>query len=543
MSSRPVNNQPTTKKQTLGKQWSENRQLILTLGLSFLGVLLTYVATHMQGIVGGIELILMAVGLVLIVTAVRDWTFGIKTLLVVVIIEGAIRKWFMPSASELVYFYKDFLMLATIAGYYKKREKTAFVIKGQLKTVTLLLGVFMLYALGSMGLPGGPHPVIGLLGFKAYCLYIPLAFMTPRAFQSKEELFRFLRWYLLLVLPVAFIGVMQFLESDPQSTLNRYAVNEETAGHVDIAVFGTAAEVYYVRITSTFSYITGLTVYLPVMFALLLALTSFTAKKNIQRSVKLLYYGAVGATVVLAFMTGSRSAVLSMAAIAVIFYFFTAQRNTFRRLQQIAVVGVVLYFALTTLFPQAYDAFYNRTFGSEGKMNEGWERVTGVLDLPVTESGYAGLLGYGIGLTQNSVPALMKRLNIPDENPIPIPYESEPGRVMLELGVAGFALYTLLRLMLLVMVFRMCFMIRDLESKLLAFAAAAALVSPLVVGGAITTHTQNVYQWFLIGVVMALLNAERLQMQAFNKPRTRLALPAAPIPALKPALKSVPNFK
>jgi hypothetical protein len=534
MSSRPLNNQTPTKKPAVGKQWTEKRQLTVTLGLSALGVLLTYVATHIQGIVSGVELILMVVGLALIVAALRDWTFGIKTLLVVVIVEGAVRKWFMPSASELVYFYKDILMLATMAGYFKKRGNTPFVIKSQLKTVSLLMGVFMLYAVGSMGLPGGPHPVIGLLGFKAYCLYIPLAFMTPRAFQSKEELLRFLKWYLLLVLPVAVIGVMQFLESNPQSTLNRYAVNEETAGHVDIAVFGTAAEVYYVRITSTFSYITGLTVYLPVMFALLLALTSLTARQNLQRSIKLLYYGAVGATVVLAFMTGSRSAVLSMAVIAVIFFFFTAQRNTFRRLQQIAVVGVILYFALTTLFPQAYDAFYNRTFGTEGKVNEGWERVTSVLNLPIEESGYAGLLGYGIGLTQNSVPALMKRLNIPDDNPIPIPFESEPGRVMLELGVAGFALYTLLRLALLVMVFRMCFMIRDLESKLLAFAAAAALVFPLVVGGAITTHTQNVYQWFLIGIVMALLNAERVRLQA-PKPKTRLALPAAPVPTLKSA--------
>jgi len=527
-----VKTKQSTRIQKLAKNWSENKTTLITLAASFLGVILTYVATHIQGVVGGIEIVLIVLGLGLLVAAVRDWTLGIKTLLVVIVIEGAIRKWFMPSASDLVYFYKDILMFATMAGYFKKRNKTSFVIKAQLKSVTLLLGVFVLYALGSMGLPGGPHPVIGLLGFKAYCLYIPLAFMTPRAFQSKEELLRFLRWYLLLVLPVAVIGVMQFLESDPQSTLNRYAIGEETTGRTNIAMFGTASEVYYVRITSTFSYITGLTVYLPIMFALLLGLTSLTAKQNLQRSIKMLYYGAVGATVVLGFMTGSRSCVLAIVAIAVIFYFFTAQRNTFRRLQQIAVVGVILYFALTTLFPQAYDAFYNRTFGSEDRVTEGWDRVISVLNLPIAESSYAGLLGYGIGLTQNSVPALMKRLNIADDNPIPVSFESEPGRIMLELGAAGFALYTLLRLALLVMVFRMCFMIRDFESKLFAFAAAAALVFPLVAGGAITTHTQNVYQWFLIGMVMALLNAERLQMQS-SKPKTRLALPPAPIPVLK----------
>ncbi len=193
--------------------WGENKAVLITLSASLLGVYLIYVATHTPGAVSGIEPAFMVLGLVLIVIAVRDWKLGIKTLLVVVIVEGAVRKWFMPSATEMIYFYKDLLMLATLAGYFRKRGKTPFLIKRHLKTISLILGIFTLYALASMGLPGGPHPVIGLLGFKAYCLYIPLAFLTPRAFPSKEELLRFLKWYLLIVLPVAVIGVMQFLES------------------------------------------------------------------------------------------------------------------------------------------------------------------------------------------------------------------------------------------------------------------------------------------------------------------------------------------
>jgi len=123
----------------------------------------------------------------------------------------------------------------------------------------------------------------------------------------------------------------------------------------------------------------------------------------------------------------------------------------------------------------------------------------------------------------------MKRLNIPEQdNPLPIAAEGEPGRVMLELGMVGFVLYTLLRLALLFVVFRMCFMINNPESKMLAYAAAAALVFPLITGGAIVTHTQNVYQWFLIGMVMTLLNAERLQLQA-ARPMPKLLIQAVPV--------------
>jgi hypothetical protein len=222
--------------------------------------------------------------------------------------------------------------------------------------------------------------------------------------------------------------------------------------------------------------------------------------------------------------------VLAITIIAIIFYFFTSRRNTFRRLQQMAVVGVILYIILMTVFPQAYDAFYNRTFGSEDRMNEGWDRITGALNLPVDEASYAGLLGYGIGLTQNSVPALMKRLDMADQaNPIPIGWESEPGRVMLELGIVGFVLYTLLRLALLFTVFRICLTIRDPESKIIGFAAAAALTLPLIIGGAVVAHTQNVYQWFLIGVVLALLNAERLKQKA-AKPVVPSGVRAVPLP-------------
>ncbi|HXF38537.1 MAG TPA: hypothetical protein VN687_02380 [Blastocatellia bacterium] len=150
--------------------------------------------------------------------------------------------------------------------------------------------------------------------------------------------------------------------------------------------------------------------------------------------------------------------------------------------------------------------------------------MTSVLNLPANEASYAGLFGYGIGLTQNAVPALMRRLGISEPERLPVDSEGESGRVTLELGMIGFALYTLMRLVLLVTIWRMSMSLRDRESKMLAFAATAALVVPLVAGGAITTHTLNVYQWFLVGMVFALYNAERVQR--------RKQMQTVPMPAM-----------
>jgi hypothetical protein len=80
------------------------------------------------------------------------------------------------------------------------------------------------------------------------------------------------------------------------------------------------------------------------------------------------------------------------------------------------------------------------------------------------------------------------------------------------MGIIGYLLYTALRLVILLTLCRVCMLIRDPESRLLAIAILGALIFPLLIGGAVVSHTQNVYQWFLIGIMLALLNQERLSL-------------------------------
>lgn len=499
-------------RELLANRLREKKSMLITLAASLLGTGAVYVSSKGGSVSGFMAPVFLVLSVVILLQAFRNWELGLRSLLVVVVVEGAVRKWFLPSASELVYFYKDALMAVVVLAYYRQHRKPPLLIKRHLKIASLMLALFAAYAGAAMAAPGGPHLLIGLLGLKAYCLYIPLAFMVPRAFDTKEKVINFLKWYSLIVLPVAVIGAMQFLDTNQNSTLNRYAIMSETASRpANIAVFSNSSGDYYVRVTSTFSYVSGLSTYLPVMFALLLGLTSLYSMRHLSLGVRALYYLALSAVVVTSLMTGSRASVLAIAAVAAVFYCFASKRNLFRRLRHIAIVGLLIYLAVTTLFPQAYDAFYTRSFGGEERVNEGISRITGAFDFPVKEASYAGAFGYGIGLTQNAVPALMKGLNLKTgDNPIPLNYEGEPGRVMLELGLIGYSLYTLLRLVLLLTLCRVCLMMRDLESRTLAIAILGALIFPLLFGGAVVSHTQNVYQWFLIGMMLALFNQERL---------------------------------
>jgi hypothetical protein len=499
----------------------KNNSTILVLTACALGLAILYASIRVDEVAGIFAPVIIFIAALLLIVAWRDWEFGIQALLVVVIIEGAVRKWFLPSASEMVYFYKDFLMIVIVVSYLTKRHKPPSLIKYELKVFSVILFGFALYVVASISNPRLPHPLVGLLGVKAYLLYVPLAFLVPRMFSSKEKLIAFLKWYLIIALPVVALSMIQFVDSDTSSAINRYAWDEATTAatgmDIEVANFQDSVGANYVRVTGPFSYLSGLAIYLPTMFALLIGLISQRSLRPLPKGFRWIYHVALAVVATTAFMTGSRGVVLNLALITLIFYGLASKKDLIRRLRQAAIAIGLVCITLTVFFPQAFDALYTRAFGGEDQVEEGRGRIEEAFRLPTEEAAYAGAFGYGVGATQNATPILMSKLNLPFMGEkIPIYYEGESGRVMLELGIVGYLLYLSLRLSILATLLHTCFSINDKESKALAIAAVAALIFPLFIGGAVTQHTQNVYQWFLIGIPLAMLNAEKLSDKSID---------------------------
>ena len=103
--------------------------------------------------------------------------------------------------------------------------------------------------------PTLPNLLVGVLGFKAYFLYVPLLFVVPAAFPDDAALVRFLQRYVLIAFPVGLLSVAQFF-SPAGSVLNTYAQPTDISS---ISTFGSST---FVRATGTFSYISGYTSYL-----------------------------------------------------------------------------------------------------------------------------------------------------------------------------------------------------------------------------------------------------------------------------------------
>ena len=144
--------------------------------------------------------------------ATWDWRRAIKIVLVLVVFEGAIRKWILPQASELVFFLKDFFLLGAYIKFYilQNPQRRFYVFRPTCLNMLILL--MLLWSVFQIFNPSLGSPIIGILGLKNYFFYIPLMWMVPHLFESENELYLFLRKYLLLVIPICFFRCNSILQ-------------------------------------------------------------------------------------------------------------------------------------------------------------------------------------------------------------------------------------------------------------------------------------------------------------------------------------------
>src|SRR5436190_13680913 len=212
-----------------------------------------------------LSLVLGAVlGAALFALGMRRWREAIPAALLLAVFEGAVRKWAFPDYGQFIYLAKDILLLGAYAGFFLPR-----VLRHQplalRHPVTMPLVLFGIVAVLELANPSLPNFAIGLFGLKAYLVYAPLLYLVPCAFRETAELRRFLMTFALLAFVPLTLGIVQFW-APLDSVLNRYAWEEDPAG---IATF---AETGKVRITGTFSFISGHTVYLTLIVLIGVAL-------------------------------------------------------------------------------------------------------------------------------------------------------------------------------------------------------------------------------------------------------------------------------
>ncbi len=440
------------------------------------------------------RLILVFFGLGAAVWSYARWRQAVQTALFLVIVEGAIRKWLFPGAQDVVYFAKDLLFLGAYAGWFAARGRRP---PTPLKALEAPLVLAALYGVAQMFNPQLPTPLVGIFGFKAYFWYVPLLFLLPDVFTDDRALARFLKRYVLTAIPVGLLAVAQFF-SPASSPLNTYARAAEDVGYV--STFGSSA---FVRVTATFSYITGYSSYLFAVTILLLGILA-TIQWRFRRN--LLFYVALGMTALGILLTGSRGPLVLLAAAFPFYWWLAVARErgagaTFSRL--ILAVGVVVMLISYTA-SDAVDAYLGRAAG-------GGAEVAGRLILPFEEPFLtlprSGLFGFGIGATHQTAAAVVKD-RIPYSWLNGLEVEGEPGRIMLELGLPGFLLFYFLRVYLAFVALQQARRLRTIFHRSLATASFLFFLAQLP-GSIVFDVTTDVYHWFFAGLLVTAVTLDR----------------------------------
>jgi hypothetical protein len=428
--------------------------------------------------------------LVIILGASQNWKLSIKTILVLVVVEGALRRWVFPQARDLIYFFKDFILIGSYVGF-ASRPRLLIDRFSWIKELTFVIAILCILQAFN---PSLGSPIVGLIGIRAYLLYIPLLWVIPHLFESGEELRNFLRWYFIILIPVCILGIFQYY-APPDSIINVYGIDGAAAN---------ASVGEFVRITGTFSYLAGHTSYLAFCFSLLVVLIAReqTLKWQLIYGLELILVAANS------FMSGARFIIIYeglFITLYLLLLIFTSSRNAFSSIKRLSVIMAITAIATIVYFQPAIQAFSDRAVGSDSTEERIIDSITQVFDY-----GSIRLDGYGTGATQSSVLSLRSVLALPAGEVLPTS-EGETGRVLIEIGLLGFILWYGLRIIILVSLYITFSRLRNPFYKELCLAVFLFhLIN--ITGQLITNPTMLVYFWFLGGFIYLLPILEEKEM-------------------------------
>jgi hypothetical protein len=429
--------------------------------------------------------------------AVRYWQHALFGVFVLLVFEGALRKWAFPWAQAQIYLVKDAILLAAYLGFVLDARKVQIGLRGVIPIKVVLILSFIFGCIEIFN-PNSPSILVGLTGLKTYFLYAPIAFILPYAFQSRQHFLHLIRYYLIMAIPVAILGFVQ-VAAGPASSLNAYVSHSEDAAV--LAHFGRDHDI--VRTSGTFSYISGYTAFLSFVAFLAIGYNlaqGWRVKNNVAPILALsLVIGAM-------FTTGSRAPVYILlgAGPIILWLGLIGRILALRTAVRLFILLPVIAFVALNISPRAFEAFVERA--TDDRADDAQSRIL----LPVYETiealSSAPVFGIGIGTTHPSALTIMD---------VQQPWwlqgwlsETEIARVTVELGFIGLLLIYLLRFLIAVSALRWTMSFKDPAYRafgiVLAIHLAIGLVNPIMLN-----VTAGLYYWGALGLVLAMRRLEQ----------------------------------
>ena len=327
------------------------------------------------------------------------------------VIEGALRKWVIPSLSMPLLLIRDPVVLGV---YYYTARARVFPTNAWLTAFWAISALVLLHA-GIHVLSGDVTLAVAAFGIRCIVLHMPLIWVVPEVFR-REDIVKVGKWVLILSLPLALLMVVQF-KVGPYHWLNAATLK----GGLQIsAAYGR------VRPPAVFSFISG-----PIHFYALctaFALAGFFVKGLYPRW---LVVTAIVATMMAASVSASRGLVLGCVVVLLLGGFAGLRSGGAAGIVVLVLVLGVAMFGLSrfNLLQEGMSAFEQRwvaedeTGGSGGAVV--FQRYGGGFAASAFWAGRVPILGKGVGISSNLAAESGLRI---------APVEGEWERLVYELG-------------------------------------------------------------------------------------------------------------
>ncbi|HEY5893127.1 MAG TPA: hypothetical protein VIT91_07840 [Chthoniobacterales bacterium] len=288
--------------------------------------------------------------------------------------EGALRKWIVPSLDTVLLLVRDPVVILI---YLFALHRGLFP-----RNALIRVGFFLAIMTGIISLTL-VKPQVALYGMRVNMLHVPLIFVIGRVF-DRNDVLKIGRWVLLLAMPMSLLIVQQFL-SPPDAWINKGAFETH---------YGS------IRPSGTFSFVTGNAAYLALVTAFLTY--GYVAKVRYPLWLKI---GATAALLVSLAVSGSRLAVASVvitAGMAIVTVVLRGKGFVGIISAAIALVIVMAALGQTTVFKKGTDQltrrFEDASPDKDSMTSFATERTAGDTLLAFKIAGEAPLLGNGTGL-------------------------------------------------------------------------------------------------------------------------------------------------
>jgi len=310
------------------------------------------------------------------------------------IFEGALRKWVLPQFSAPLLLVRDPIALLIIGEALRTRKWPR-----QWSAVTGILAAALLGLFFAQMIVGGNPWFVALYGLRSYLLPFPVAFIMGENIDA-EDLRKFGVCTLWLLLPLVALEAAQYL-APVGSFLNAGAGKGAAQGGYTGA---------HMRASATFSFVVGPACYLPMAAAFM-----FNGLVNDKFAKKWLLWAAAFALILSVPVTGSRTLVFLLGGVVVCVataaMFGVSQFASSLKI----IVPLLVVSVLVTFLPVFSDASaslserFTEASGSEGNLEHSfmWRAVRPITAMIENQDLMSNWLGAGMGYGSNMASTLL----------------------------------------------------------------------------------------------------------------------------------------